>query len=1115
MSSFINFNNKEVTTGASYTAEAVKIALLKSETKSSIKAETLTKNIKEPLSLNEALVFFTDKLSAMKSLSLANAEINEGKIKQFETDYKDMETSIKRGIGWIDPEYVADTWENSSDSIDFELVKTELYNRLIAAGLLAFSNPEDGETKGVPVRSLKDLNIKESLEANKVNETLFFAFFNNKKIEVEGKDLWDAKQKAIIELKVPKSKVGLLAVVSAESQKNQDFKFESFVNESEVETIELDMAWDSSSAEDDKAAKAAFKKYKIKVKGADGQPGTYEVTGKKKDILAYLKSDFYEMDQETIEEYYPELLESTKKPAGLTLDDTKKVAELYASALSKADGVKATVNKKSLEEDSFDLDIDGEEYAGGSYNIYHNGEVVNHAVPGSPVYGYFDDKLDTIVKNIKNPKLHESAMSDIDILAQEAKDFKSFVKEFKKEFKNMDAGSPKELEAWLQTIYDTAKENVDESVKSINEGQFSWMTQDTGNQIGSEKQNTIAVTMFDDKGNKWEERSYDGYGEFGGKDYYELLAQMNGIENPNRQDGIDIAFDKKKVKGKVLFPALVEDPKRFNFKKHDFTQEAEHDPNQSWYQEEEYDDDYEEYDESKVTEAARVPYNVLDFAKRKGSYATSLVKKAATWAEKAGKYISGGTAIGKDYMTIILDMKHQGSEIYINLNDETIELFGEEVTDAKSFQKVLDANMSESKVNESAADLIKYVETTSEKTFKGGGNGQNLLDNAMELASHIGDYEMGRPTRGYEEDGFYGPATITLFKRLVDQMSADDIKNNQADKYESKVTESHFKVGDKVKMSHGGTGVIVSLDKEDGAEDEKYYNVELPNGEMHKHAPNELTKESVVNEGRSINKIQKEWSDTTTKMQQKAGEWKVAEGDRKSELLDEMKALTAKKRELEAELDAAVAGKDKDLELVVSEGNAFGAARAKAIADGAKEFEFEGETYKVEDVGADDKENAKEFVEEGNAFLAARAKAIEEDAEEFEFNGKTFPVIEEGNAFGAARAKAIADGAKEFEFEGETYKVEDAGPDDKKNAKEFVEESKLTLDALVEMFEVKVNEDLRSDVKKFIKANVDELNTLADKDEWDLMYAKLYNDFNVEANSTKGKDLLKTFQFVF
>ena len=100
-------------------------------------------------------------------------------------------------------------------------------------------------------------------------------------------------------------------------------------------------------------------------------------------------------------------------------------------------------------------------------------------------------------------------------------------------------------------------------------------------------------------------------------------------------------------------------------------------------------------DNENINEAARVPSNILDFAKRKGSYATSLVKKAATWAEKAGKYISGGTAIGKDYMTIILDMKYQGSEIYINLNNETIELFGEEVTDAKSFQKVLDTNIEE------------------------------------------------------------------------------------------------------------------------------------------------------------------------------------------------------------------------------------------------------------------------------------------------------------------------------------------------------------------------------------------------------------------------------------
>jgi hypothetical protein len=134
------------------------------------------------------------------------------------------------------------------------------------------------------------------------------------------------------------------------------------------------------------------------------------------------------------------------------------------------------------------------------------------------------------------------------------------------------------------------------------EGQFSWMTQDTDTQIGSERENTITVYMYSDKGERWEEKRYEGYGEFGGKDYYELLAQMNGVENADRQDGIDIAFGKTKTKGKTLFPALVQDAK-YNWKRHDFTVQPDNDPNQSWYQEPEDDDDYDEYDESKVTEA--------------------------------------------------------------------------------------------------------------------------------------------------------------------------------------------------------------------------------------------------------------------------------------------------------------------------------------------------------------------------------------------------------------------------------------------------------------------------------------------------------------------------------
>ena len=89
--------------------------------------------------------------------------VNEGTAKQFDVDFNNMVRNIKSGYGWIDPEYVADTWENSSDSIDFELVKGEIYKRLIAAKLLAFADDEDEETAGQFVKSLKELGIKESL----------------------------------------------------------------------------------------------------------------------------------------------------------------------------------------------------------------------------------------------------------------------------------------------------------------------------------------------------------------------------------------------------------------------------------------------------------------------------------------------------------------------------------------------------------------------------------------------------------------------------------------------------------------------------------------------------------------------------------------------------------------------------------------------------------------------------------------------------------------------------------------------------------------------------------------------------------------------------------------
>ncbi|QSS96119.1 hypothetical protein [Psychroflexus sp. ALD_RP9] len=60
--------------------------------------------------------------------------------------------------------------------------------------------------------------------------------------------------------------------------------------------------------------------------------------------------------------------------------------------------------------------------------------------------------------------------------------------------------------------------------------------------------------MVDDNGNTWKELSYNGYGIFGGKDFYELLAEMNGLTN--REDGIKLYFDKDE--SNVKYPNLVE-----------------------------------------------------------------------------------------------------------------------------------------------------------------------------------------------------------------------------------------------------------------------------------------------------------------------------------------------------------------------------------------------------------------------------------------------------------------------------------------------------------------------------------------------------------------------------
>lgn len=90
-------------------------------------------------------------------------------------------------------------------------------------------------------------------------------------------------------------------------------------------------------------------------------------------------------------------------------------------------------------------------------------------------------------------------------------------------------------------------------------GFFSWHTNDTDEPIWNAYSGypTKTIYMIDNKGNEWVEHAYEGYGDFGGKDYYELLAEMNGLGS-DRQLGIDLNFNRD---GKAyITPNLVTKP---------------------------------------------------------------------------------------------------------------------------------------------------------------------------------------------------------------------------------------------------------------------------------------------------------------------------------------------------------------------------------------------------------------------------------------------------------------------------------------------------------------------------------------------------------------------------
>lgn len=159
-------------------------------------------------------------------------------------------------------------------------------------------------------------------------------------------------------------------------------------------------------------------------------------------------------------------------------------------------------------------------------------------------------------------------------------------------------------------------------------GQFSWKTQDTHQPIFcdwdqyGDRQTIYMIHPID--GTLYKEDGYEGYGVFGGRDFYELLADVNKIESSKldrakndiekfnyvfTKDFKDLTHDELKYKRefgidlwfkyvepgypyehiadpyKVISPILVKNPAHWRIYT-GFGKHPESDPNQGWHTEE-------------------------------------------------------------------------------------------------------------------------------------------------------------------------------------------------------------------------------------------------------------------------------------------------------------------------------------------------------------------------------------------------------------------------------------------------------------------------------------------------------------------------------------------------
>lgn len=167
--------------------------------------------------------------------------------------------------------------------------------------------------------------------------------FKGQTVDVKASNSAEAIKKGLKQMKVDNPMTvpsGSVDAVLAESLK------EATKPSNGTSTVGLDVV-------DAKSAMKDMKKFKLKAKEGKGNGSADEVivTGKNADIFKYLTSDYYDMDTDEIEEFYPELYEgvisNVVKSVAAKFDDAavKQLTRLQTSLKENIDLEEATMSQ--------------------------------------------------------------------------------------------------------------------------------------------------------------------------------------------------------------------------------------------------------------------------------------------------------------------------------------------------------------------------------------------------------------------------------------------------------------------------------------------------------------------------------------------------------------------------------------------------------------------------------------------------------------------------------------------------------------------------------------------------------------------------------------------------